>query len=177
MSRSQDAADRVSEAHDDGTPTPLPLLAFSIPGDPVAKGRGRAVVNKKTLRVRVVTPKTTRTYESIVRDAAAAAVAQAGGSWPLAGPLNVEIRAVFRRPGRLFRRADPDGLIPHDRRPDLDNVVKAVLDGMDGAGVWQDDAQVAQLTAAKFYGRIVGERREKRSQPPHVFVVVSRVIV
>lgn len=174
MSRSRDAADRVSEAHDDGTPTPLPLLAFTIPGDPVAKGRPR--VSMAGGFARAYTPKRTRTYESIVRDAAAAAVAQAGGSWPLAGPLHVEIRAVFRRPGRLFRRSDPDGLIPHDRRPDLDNVVKAVLDGMDGAGVWQDDAQVAQATPSKWYGRIVGERREKRSQPPHVFVVVSRVI-
>lgn len=168
-----EALDRVSEAADDGTLPDAPLLAFTIPGEPVAKGRPK--VSTAGGFARAYTPKRTRTYEGIVRDAAAAAVEQAGGDWPLVGPLHVDIRAVFKRPGRLFRRADHDGLIPHDRRPDLDNVIKAVLDGMDGAGVWQDDAQVAELSASKFYGLVVGERREKRSQPPHVFVVVSRV--
>lgn len=169
----QDALDRVSEQADDGALPAPPVLVFVIPGDPVAKGRPR--VSTAGGFARAFTPKRTRVYESIVRDAAVRAVADAGGAWPLAGPVRVELLAVFRRPGRLFRRKDPDGVVLHDRRPDLDNVIKAVLDGMDGAGVWQDDAQVAEVTARKVYGRIVGERRDKVSGAPHVAVRVWRM--
>jgi Holliday junction resolvase RusA-like endonuclease len=36
--------------------------------------------------------------------------------------------------------------------PDLDNLIKAVLDGCNQAGVWKDDAQVVRLVSSKGYG-------------------------
>ena len=94
----------------------------------------------------------------------------------LVGPVRVEVSAVFARPGRLFRQLDPDGRVPHDKRPDLDNVLKAILDGVDQAGVWGDDGQVCELAATQRYGRIVGERRDRTSEDPHVVVRVWRVV-
>jgi Holliday junction resolvase RusA-like endonuclease len=39
----------------------------------------------------------------------------------------------------------------HVSRPDIDNIVKAILDGLNGV-VFADDASVAQLVASKEYG-------------------------
>lgn len=47
----------------------------------------------------------------------------------LAGPLAVDIVAFM----------------PDKRRRDLDNVLKALLDGLTHAGVWADDSQVVDL--------------------------------
>ena len=181
MSRFGDALDAVSRAADDGTLHGRPaLLTFVVPGQPVAKGRPRTTSIGG--HARMFTPARTRTYEALVQHHATVAredaswlMEDAGHPFPWSGPLRVELVAVFRRPGHLFRKADPDGRFPRDRRPDLDNVVKAILDGMDKAGVWGDDAQVCEIDARKVYGRIVGERRAKTSEPPHVVVTVRRV--
>ena len=37
------------------------------------------------------------------------------------------------------------------RRPDLDNVIKIILDGLNQSGIWNDDRQVAELTARAVY--------------------------
>ena len=169
----QAALDRVSEAADDGTLPASPALVFVVPGDPVPKGRPR--ISARGGYARAYTPKATRDYEAAVCAAATAAREQARGPWPIVGPVRVEVSAVFARPGRLFRQADPDGRVPHDKRPDLDNVLKAILDGMDQAGVWGDDGQVCELAATQWYGRIVGERRDRTSEDPHVVVRVWRV--
>ena len=177
----QRALDAVSEAADDGTTPPRPaLLVFRVPGDPTAKGRPR--VSAVGGFARAYTPAKTRAYEAVVchhatiaRDDASWDMEDAGHPFPWSGPLRVELVAVFKRPGRLFRKADPAGRILHDKRPDLDNVVKAILDGMDKAGVWGDDAQVCEIDARKVYGAIVGERREKTSEPAGVFVTVRRI--
>jgi Holliday junction resolvase RusA-like endonuclease len=39
----------------------------------------------------------------------------------------------------------------HVSRPDIDNIVKAILDGLNGV-VFADDASVAQLVSSKEYG-------------------------
>jgi len=43
-----------------------------------------------------------------------------------------------------------EGLIRHIKKPDGDNVGKAVLDGLNKVA-FADDSQVAQFTVAKFY--------------------------
>ena len=59
------------------------------------------------------------------------------------GALSVSIRFVLKRPQRL-RKGDR---VIHDRRPDLDNLVKGVLDALP----IDDDARVVQLSAIKWY--------------------------
>ena len=59
------------------------------------------------------------------------------------GPLAVSIRFVLKRPQRL-RKGDR---VIHDKRPDLDNLVKGVLDAIP----IDDDARVVQLSAIKWY--------------------------
>jgi crossover junction endodeoxyribonuclease RusA len=51
----------------------------------------------------------------------------------LVGPLAVEIAAYM----------------PDKRRRDLDNILKALLDGLTHSGVWGDDSQVVDLHIVK----------------------------
>ena len=63
----------------------------------------------------------------------------------MTGPVRVVMRAVFARPKRMTGAHQ----LPHDKRPDLDNVLKAVLDGL---AAHLDDAAVFSVTASKVYG-------------------------
>jgi Holliday junction resolvase RusA-like endonuclease len=43
--------------------------------------------------------------------------------------------------------------VPHVKKPDLDNLLKAVMDAMTEARVWKDDALVYETEAKKWYAR------------------------
>lgn len=64
-----------------------------------------------------------------------------GGATRCRVDLSYAARALDRLPGDLY--------LPHTERPDVDNLVKAILDAMTRAGVWKDDAQVWLLTVSK----------------------------
>jgi Holliday junction resolvase RusA-like endonuclease len=40
--------------------------------------------------------------------------------------------------------------MPKTKKPDIDNLTKAILDALNGIA-WNDDAQVAQITAKKVW--------------------------
>lgn len=122
-------------------------LKFTVPGPPRGKGRPRFA--KVGGYVRTYTDAATASYENLVALAASEA---RNGAAPMAGPVTVHMRFAFQRP-KSDRKRPIAGIVPyHAKRPDLDNLVKAVLDGINQAGVWTDDAQVAEVTALKVYG-------------------------
>jgi Holliday junction resolvase RusA-like endonuclease len=43
----------------------------------------------------------------------------------------------------------------HEKKPDVDNLIKAVLDGLTGI-LWKDDTQISVLTASKKYSEKTG---------------------
>jgi Holliday junction resolvase RusA-like endonuclease len=109
------------------------MIAFTVPLDPVPKGRprfwcGRAVTDEKT-----------REFERAFRAAARPYLP----SKPLKGPLNVFILCQIRKPPSV-KREHPCV------RPDLDNYAKAILDSL--KGFWGDDGQVVRLHCEKRYG-------------------------
>ena len=71
-------------------------------------------------------------------------------------PVCVDIKFYMRRPNEHFKGKDRSkplktGLpIAHTIAPDIDNLAKFVLDGMNKL-VCQDDKQVVKLTALKLY--------------------------
>lgn len=99
-------------------------FAFTVPGQPVPKGRGRASVRGGKVHIR--TPKKTASYESAVRLIAAAA---RPSGWPMRARYSVIVRA--------FRGA---------ARSDLDNLVKAAADGLNTIA-WSDDSRVYRIDA------------------------------
>lgn len=114
------------------------MIDLVIYGKPVGKARPRFGRNKGTGKVVTFTPRETKNYEQTIATTAQVAMF---GKTLLEGPLKVELR-VF------FFHAKKTG--PHVSRPDLDNVVKAILDGLNGV-VFKDDAAVAMLLASKQY--------------------------
>lgn len=70
---------------------------------------------------------------------------------PLEGPLVVEM-TFTRPPAKGNARKYMEGEhYPDTRRPDVDNLMKAVLDAGNGI-LWMDDSQVVRVVAAKFVG-------------------------
>lgn len=124
-------------------------VAFTVPGKPVGKGRPRAA--KQGKHIRLYTPETTATYESTV----ALVASQAMGGQPLiAGPVEVVMRQVLPIPTSWSKRKQADaqaGVVLPGVKPDMDNVIKAIFDAINGV-VWNDDTQVVDLQVRKRYG-------------------------
>lgn len=115
---------------------------------PVAKGRPRFSKNGHPY-----TPSSTRIYEKKLSYALLQIF-----PLPLEGPITLKIHFYLHRPQRLMRKKDHPGPVPHDRKPDLDNLLKAFLDAASGI-LWRDDGQICQIDAAKSYTRKLGEPR------------------
>lgn len=128
-------------------------IEFLVPGEPKGKGRPRAA---KTPRgVRMYTPAATKTYEQAVKAAAEPAMA---GRAPLTGPLELTLRVVMPVPASWSRKrkaAALAGLELPAKKPDLDNILKAICDGLNGTA-WTDDALVVDAIARKRYGAVPG---------------------
>lgn len=126
------------------------MTAFVIPGKPFAKQRARA-----TRQGRVYTPKETVSFER-----QAGMIAAQHFKQPLDGAIRLSVRAVFEPPASWSdkkRRAHTGQ--PHCQKPDLDNCLKAISDGLNRIA-FADDSQVAVCIGEKVWG--TPERTEVR---------------
>ena len=79
-------------------------------------------------------------------------------SEPLAGAVTVRLWFTLTRPkghyrsGRFADQLRPGAPHWHASMPDLDKLIRAVLDGLTAGGAWKDDGQVCSIDARKFYG-------------------------
>ncbi len=69
------------------------------------------------------------------------------GEPPLEGPLMVVLTFVLPRPASMIWKKRPMPRVPHDKKPDADNLAKSTLDAL--CVLWRDDAQVADLQVKK----------------------------
>lgn len=113
---------------------------FEIPGEPVAKARPRFGKGK-----RVYTPTKSKDFEYLVANKAFEVIPS-----PLHGSVALNIDFELPRPKRLIWKTKPMPRCYCDRRPDIDNLVKSVCDGLNTIA-FKDDGQVAGLIATKFY--------------------------
>jgi len=118
------------------------MITFEIPGKPFAKQRARA-----TRQGRVYTPKETVSFERTVGQIALPHFPQ-----PLTGPVKVTIWATFQPPQSWSQKKTQNAIGSyHTQRPDLDNIEKAVLDGLNRIA-FADDGQVAWVEKRKIWG-------------------------
>lgn len=126
-------------------------ISFFVPGKPVPKARARAY--SRNGQTRMYTPKTTADYETLVQSICRESFAR-----PLEGPLCVSLYIGVPIPSSWSKKRRDDaitGLIRPTSRPDIDNYVKAIFDGMNGVA-FVDDAQVVRLECEKFYAEPAG---------------------
>lgn len=126
------------------------MIWFFVPGNPVAKARSRTVRNKHTGKVHSFTPENTVIFENLVKTKAQEAM---GGAEPITGALEVCINVGLSIPTTWSEKRRNEALrgeIAPTKKPDLDNIVKAIKDGMN-AIVYQDDSRIVRLIAAKHY--------------------------
>jgi Holliday junction resolvase RusA-like endonuclease len=124
---------------------------FTVYGEPVAKGRPRFA--KRGNYVQTYTPVKTKSYEDEVR--LLATKAKGSGS-TLEGSVSVFIYISFSVPqsySKRKREACLSGETKHTKKPDLDNVAKAIIDGINGI-IFKDDSQIINLHVTKVYAEV-----------------------
>lgn len=117
-------------------------VAFFIEGKPEPQGRGRASTYhtgpKRKITVR--DPDKSRQWKKDV-----AILAKDMCISPLEGPLRVVMTFYMPRPKSL-----PKKVVWHVKKPDADNLSKAIGDALNGIA-YNDDSQIVRLTAHKQY--------------------------
>ena len=122
------------------------IYEFEVPGKVVGKGRPRL----NTYTGVVYTPNKTKDYETLIEQYFLL-------KYPkfkiLEGRIKVSIIAYFSIP-KATKKADINEMLDNNisptKKPDIDNIVKAVLDSMNKFA-FKDDNQITKLEVEKKY--------------------------
>jgi len=130
------------------------VIQFFAPGEPKGQPRPRAVSINGSIRM--YTPSIVKPWRTSIKVAAINAGVMPAE--PIAGPISVNLGFVFERPKSHFRSGKyshelkPGAIEDHIKKPDVDNLSKAVLDVLTELKFWQDDSQVTSLLSSKNFG-------------------------
>lgn len=120
---------------------------FEVIGD--IKGKARPRVNTYTCKA--YTPTNTKDYELLVKQYFKIKYPR---FVPLENRLAVKIVATFKVPKtttKKDREQIEKGLISPTKKPDIDNIVKIILDALNQMA-FKDDTQITKLEVEKVYG-------------------------
>lgn len=128
-------------------------VSFFVPGEAIGKGRPR--VTTIGGHARMFTPKKTANYETLIAMAAHEAMQ---GRELIAGPVMMEL--AIRVPvaaswSKKKSAAALAGDVMPTKKPDADNVLKAICDGINGV-VFKDDVQVVNVSLSKRFSATPG---------------------
>jgi Holliday junction resolvase RusA-like endonuclease len=129
------------------------IVVFTVEGIPQGKGRPR--FRRAGNFVQTYTDAKTKSYEATIRDTSARAM---GSARPLESPVSVDLYIRVPCPSSFSKRRRNECFEGRERptkKPDIDNIIKAYLDGMNGI-VYLDDTQVVRVSAKKVYSMVAG---------------------
>lgn len=142
----------------------MEAICFTVPGKPQGKARARTFYNPKSKGMSSVTPEKTVLYENLV---ATCYMQEAGeGRFTDDACLKVSVQAYFepaKSVSKVKRKEMLEGNILPAKKPDIDNIVKAILDALNGVA-YRDDTQVTELHVRKQY-----------SEKPRVEVCIEKL--
>lgn len=124
-------------------------MQFIVEGKPQGKARARTFYNSRAGKMQSITPEKTKSYEDLIRWKYKAA----GGEYYGEKTLQVDIEAYYPMPKAFSKakvKAVVDGKLRPTTKPDCDNIVKVVLDALNGVAYY-DDKQVISVSCSKFY--------------------------
>ena len=131
----------------------LKPVSFFVPGEAIGKGRPR--VSTIGGHARMFTPKKTANYETLIAMSAQQAMQ---GRELIPGPVLVEMKiivSVAQSWSKKKTAAALAGDVMPTKKPDADNVLKAICDGINGI-VFKDDVQVVNVSMSKRFGETPG---------------------
>lgn len=127
-------------------------LKIVIPGEPCAQGRPR--FSTKGGFVKAYDPEKSRNYKAYIKYIASQEVKNKG--WQITDQaIEVSITAYMTIPKskpKKFKMAALDGNLRPTKKPDVDNLFKAVTDALSGIA-YVDDKQIVEATQSKWYAK------------------------
>lgn len=126
------------------------MITFLVEAKPQGKARARTFYDKRADKMRSVTPQQTKSYEDLIRWSYKAA----GGQYMGEKLIKVEIQAFYPIPKSWSKKKRNDAIFERIRpttKPDCDNIIKVVLDALNGVAYY-DDKQVVSVSCDKYYG-------------------------
>lgn len=115
------------------------IKRFFIPGIPFGKQRPRAMM--RAGYVQMYTPSKTLNWEEYIKWMCV----EYRPNWDIRGAVGIQAHFYFPRPKSVSKKIQY-----HLKKPDIDNLAKSLLDGMNGI-FYIDDKQVYELHVYKFY--------------------------
>jgi Holliday junction resolvase RusA-like endonuclease len=137
-------------------------IKMALPFEPVPKGRPRFNIIRG--HVHTFTPRKTKEFEYCVAEYYKGA---AGGCIFAKGvPITVSIIFGMPIPASASKKRKAEMLedhIKHTVKPDCDNLIKAILDALNGVA-WYDDAQIVSLNVQKKY-----------VETPNIYITIQKI--
>ena len=128
-------------------------LMFEIPGSPIGQGRPKfSTING---HAKAYDPEKSRNYKAYVRMLATQAMKKNDFEM-ITGPCAIKIWAYFDIPkskSKKFKEAALEAKERPTKKPDADNIVKAILDALNGL-MYKDDSCIVELSCVKYYSDV-----------------------
>lgn len=124
-------------------------VEFCVQGKPQGKARARTFYDTKTNKMRSITPQQTKSYEDLIRWSYISAKGKYFGT----SLIKVDITAYYEIPKSYTKKKKEQavkGEIYPTSKPDCDNIIKVVLDALNGVAYY-DDKQVISVSCNKIY--------------------------
>lgn len=121
------------------------IIEIMVPAVPIAEPRKRTRVVGSYAMHYTPTDSPVNAFKATVRLAADKAMASRSS---FTGAVEIDLLfAMPRTKGQIYKTKPMPRLL-HTKKPDADNICKAVFDALNGT-LWIDDAQVCRLTVTK----------------------------
>ena len=144
-------------------------VSFTVPGPPKGKARARTVRTKDG-RTFSYTPDGTVLYENLIKTCYYQTGVNPFGADEELRATIIAYYPIAKSTSKKKRQQMLAGLIRPTKKPDLDNVIKSILDALnkvayhDPTNGSHDDTQIVSLSVEKFY-----------SDSPRVEVAISSI--
>lgn len=122
------------------------MICFEVVGEIVPKGRPRITMFNSYPHL--YTPNNTRQYENLIKDTVIAKGIKGIGD----KRFKISIDAYFKIPKSTSNKKRQQMINAYcDKKKDIDNIAKVVLDALNGV-LYDDDRNCVSLNACKWYG-------------------------
>lgn len=120
------------------------MIAVFIPGNPAPQGSKRHVGGGRMIEMcKRVKPWRTDIRAHLLDDSGRPKAT-------FNGAVHIDVEFVMPRPKSAPKRSEPLAI----KRPDVDKLLRSLLDAISSAHVWNDDSQVVSISAEKRIARI-----------------------